>query len=198
MPHSLGQSSTGEAVELTQVDLFGLLDWQHKRVAVDGFTLGITLEQAFEIAKARNLRIISSMPPRTVGDVGGSCRGGSCSVYEVDGPFIGVGFFFETRHLTKITVSYSVDMDPEGQRANIRQDFKGLTRRFFTDYSENLRNKVLGPAEGVSDTTRPKDSGSFRYIEYDYRDSGVLVHVIVTKDPTPDTLDLAVDFVAPK
>jgi len=199
VPRSLAQASASEAntAELTQVDLFGLPDWQHQRIAVDGFTLGITLERALEIAKARNLRIQSNARPALAGDVVGPCRQGSCSAYKIDGPYIGVGLFFEMDRLTRITVSFSQDMDLDVKKVNVTQEFKGLTYQFFTQYSSTLRNRILGPAEATSDLSRSKDTANFRYIKYECPASGVVLHVTLTKDPTPETLDVALDFLAP-
>lgn len=197
----LGQARLhrGRAVELTQVDLFSLPDWERNPVAVDGFTLGITREQAFEIAKARNLALRPNMPTRTAEEENAPCSQVSCAVSKVNGNAIGVALFFDMDRITKIKVSVPIDADPEVKKVNVAREFKGLTREFFNHYSDSLRNRILGPAEGkeTHDLLSTGPDPFYTHIRYDYLQFGVIVHVTVSKrDPEP--FDLEVDFVAPK
>lgn len=200
-PDCLGQNSTpaGGAAELTEVDLFGLPDWEHKRIAVDGFMLGLTREQAFEIAKAANLILTPKLPTETEAESKGPCRQVSCGVANVGGNWIGIDLFFEKDRVVKIRVSLPVESDPEVKKVNIAREFKGLTYQFFNHYSDNLRKKILGSAEG-RETRRPLGNGPEPFItliEYDYSQFGVIVHVAINK-PNTEPYDLEVDFVAPK
>src|SRR5271169_336778 len=90
-PSSFGQTSSreGNAVELTQEDLFDSQDWQHKRIAIDGFTLGISREQAFEIAKSQHLSLTPNGPPTTIRAMTAPCIQASCSVGQIHGNGIG-------------------------------------------------------------------------------------------------------------
>lgn len=197
----LGQISRNvNAVELTQADLFGLPDWKSKPVAVDGFTLGVSREQAFEIAKARHLRLTPNGPATTgIRDLGASCTQASCSVGQVNGSWIGVDLLFDSDRVTKIRVSVPVDAIPEVKQVNIAREFKGLTRQFFNHYTDSLRSKVLGLANGkeTHDRLMNGQESSYTYIEYDYLSSGVIVHVTVGEGYS-EPFDLEVDFVAPQ
>jgi hypothetical protein len=174
--NDFGQISRNvDAVELTQADLFGLPDWKSKPVAVDGFTLGISREQAFEIAKARHLSLTPNGPPTRIRDLTAPCTQASCSVGQIYGNSIGVDLSFDSDRLTKIKVSVPVDAFPEVKKVNIAREFKGLTRQFFNDYSDTLRNKILGPAKGkeTHDRLSTGQESSYTQIEYDYLTSGI-------------------------
>ena len=189
-----------KAVELTSVDLFGLPGWQQRQVAVDGFVLGITRTEAFEIAKAHNLDLISDLPPRTVRESYSPCRQGPCSVTQVKGNWIGINLFFDADRLTKVKVSVPVDADPEVQQVNIVKSFKGRTYQLFNNYSDSLRSEIFGPTEGKEKLTMAGTQVSpFAKIEYEYPHAGVIVRVTIDKrDHPPEPFDLEVDFVIPR
>jgi hypothetical protein len=184
-----------DAVELTKVDIFSLPDWKSKSVDIDGFTLGITRKEAFEIANERHLSLTSNVPPKTVGELKAPCTQASCGVGQTDGNWIGVDLFFEMDRITKIKVSVPVDAEPSVKKVNIARDFKGLTRQFFSRYSDGLRNRILGPAQAkeTQDTLSTGHNSSYTHIEYDYLQSGIIVHVTVSKN-SPEPFDLEVDF----
>jgi hypothetical protein len=182
-------------VELTKEDLFSLQDWQQRPVAVDGFTLGMTRKQAVAMAEAKNLSIKSNMAPATVGELNAPCLQGSCSVYKVRGNYIGIDLFLETGRVTKVSVAVSEDMDLEVRKVNIAREFKGLTFRFFNDYSDNLRKQILGSAEGKEKPALP--GAATTYVEYDYPRQGLVLHTTIDKrDHPPKPFDLQVDFVS--
>jgi hypothetical protein len=187
-----------EVVELTSVDLFVSPNWQHSPISVEGFTLGITRAQAFEIAKTRELTLRDNMPTRRVNEGKGPCHQQSCSVSTPNGNWIGVDLSFESDRVTKIKVSVPAEAYPEVKKVNIAREFKGLTRQFFNEYSDSLRTKVLGPAEGkeTHDVLSSGPDYSYTHIEYDYLSSGIIVHVTVSKQ-SPKPFDLEVDFVGP-
>jgi len=120
---------------------------------------------------------------------------GSCSVYKVRGNYIGIDLFFETGRVTKVSVAVSEDMDPEVRKVNITREFKGLTFRFFNDYSDNLRKQILGSAEGKEKPALP--GAATTYVEYDYPRLGLVVHTTIDKrDHPPKPFDLQVDLVS--
>jgi hypothetical protein len=184
-----------DPVELTQSDLFSLPNWRHRTVAIDGFVPGISRAQALEIAAAKNLRLAPTGPGLTIRELRGPCTQARCSVGSGHGNWVGIDLFFDAEKVTKIEVGLSVDMDPEVKKVNVAQRFKGLTYQFFNHYSDSLREKILGSADGKRDNSMPRDTDHITYVEYDYAHSGVVVHV--TKgDEEP--LDLSVDFFAPQ
>ena len=79
------RSENGHTVELTQVDLFSLSDWQHKTVSVNGFILGMTRAKASELAQARRLKLL----PVSLSEGGRSCEA-SCALYQDGGNWIGM------------------------------------------------------------------------------------------------------------
>lgn len=191
---SLGSNS--QTVELTQTDLFSLPDWQHRSVAISGFSLGISRAEASELARAHNLRLLTKTF-RTVGDVNGPCRPDeeSCTVYRAAGPWIGLDLFFDNDRLKKMKVSVSDDAIPEVQKVSVAREFKSLTARFFNHYSEDLRLKILGHAEGKETPDTP--GAAITHVEYNYPQLGLIVNTTFDKrDHPPKPFDLEVDFVA--
>lgn len=184
-----------KAVELTQVDLFSLADWQQKPVSVDGFRVGMMREQALALAKTKDLRVASNAAPRTVGELNGPCQEGPCSVYKTRGNYVGIDLFLEKGRVTKVTVTISEDMDPEVREVNITRQFKGLTYEFFNRYSDSLRNHILGASEGKETPDGP--GAAITHVEYDYLQLGLIIHTTIDKrDHPPKAFDLWVDFLA--
>jgi hypothetical protein len=165
---------------------------------VDSFTIKMTREQTFEIAKGNGLKLGPQGPFATAQEErNDSCREGWCEVYKIGGNWIGLNLFFENDHLSKIKVSVPADADPDVKKANVAKSFKGLTHQFFNSYSDALRERLLGRAEGkrTHDIINGRQDSSFTHIEYDYPQSGLIVHVTVSeRDPQP--FDLEVEFVA--
>jgi len=158
----------------------------------------MTREQAFEIAQADNLRLLTNLAPKTVGELNGPCRRdeSSCKVCRVKGPWIGVDLFFAADRLAKIKVSIPPDDAVEDvKKVNVARQFKASTFHFFNHYSDSLRNLVLGPAEGKE---KPALHGAaLTYVEYDYPQSGLIVHTTIDKrDHPPKPFDLEIDFVS--
>jgi hypothetical protein len=186
-------ASAGDAkvIELTQVDLFSFVGWQRQSVALNGFVVGMTRTQATELALERDLRFVPT------GKLEGPCRQGPCDIYKVRGPWIGVALFFDaTDKVDKIKVSVPVDAAPEVKRANVARQFKGLTCQLFNHYSDALRQKIFGPAEGKENPQMPPGSALVDE-EYDYLHSGIIVHTTIDKrDHPPKPFDLEIDFVA--
>ena len=188
---------TKQRVELTKVDLFSLPDWKQQEVAVEGFFLGMTREQVFEIARTNKLRLRSDRPPRMIRQAKLPCREKSCSVLQINGNWIGINLFFEEDRLVKMKASVPVDAAPEVKQANIARKFKGRTYQFFNSYSDDLRVQLFGPAEGVETPVKVGTKVStLTYIAYEYLHSGVIIHVTIDKKEHPaKPFDLEVDFV---
>jgi hypothetical protein len=127
------------SVELTKVDLLSRPDWERRGVAVDGFVLGMTREEAFEVARLNNLKLRSGLLPKKMQEHQVPCRETSCSVSQINGNWIGVNLFFNSDLLTKIKVSVPVDAYAEVKEVNVSREFKGRTYQFFNNYSDDLR-----------------------------------------------------------
>lgn len=189
-------ASSDQAIELTDRDLFGTRDWEHKELLINGFKLGLNKTDVLQVANTNHL-VLRTLSPRNVGETNGPCRQdeSSCSVYEDDGPWVGMKLFFDTAsRLEKINVSVPVDAIPEVKRVNVARKFKGQTYQFFNHYSDGLRSRILGPTEAKR---LPVKGGStiFSNLEYDYSRSGLIVRVTIdTRDNPPSPFDLEVDF----
>ncbi|MGC2473181.1 MAG: hypothetical protein WA485_02510 [Candidatus Sulfotelmatobacter sp.] len=188
-------------LELTQVDLFSVSKWESKPIAIKGFTLGMTRAEAFTLAKTLSLRLVTETP-RTVGETNGACRSDeiSCSVYRVNGPWIGMNLWFNAvDRVGKITVSMPADAVPEVKAASVAHEFKGLTYELFNNYSEALRQRVLGFIE-AKERQRTNIPGDTEVVlDYTYPRLGMVVHLTIDKrDHPPKPFDLQVDFVAPR
>ena len=180
------------SVELTESDLFSLPNWQRRAVTVDGFARGMTRAQALEIAEAKNLRLVPNLlPGMTMAQMKGPCVQPSCPVYKAHGSWVGIDLFFDAEKISKIEVGLSVDMDPEVKKVNIARKFKGLTNQFFNHYDDRLRNQLLGSAEAKRDPSGPRDTDHLKYVQYEYPESGIVVHVTISDG---EAIDLAVDF----
>src|SRR5947209_4890505 len=117
----------GNLVELTEVDLFSLPDWQDRSVAIEGFVLGMARSEATKHAQDRGLKLRSKMPPKTAGEMHGPCLRASCSVAQIQGDFVGIVLYFDAAdRVTKMSVEVSVDMFPEVKKVNVSRRFKGL------------------------------------------------------------------------
>jgi hypothetical protein len=186
-----------EPVELTREDLFSLPDWKQREVAVDGFVLGMTREQAFEVAKAKGLKLRSDQPPGKVRWVKLPCRGKSCSVLQANGNWVGINLLFDADHLARIRVSVPVDTYPEVKKANIAREFKGRTYELFNNYSNDLRTQMFGPAEEKQTPIKVgAQISNLAQVAYGYLSSGLIIHVTIDKNEhPPKPFDLEVDFV---
>jgi hypothetical protein len=176
-------------VELTKNDLFSLPHWEKRTIAVDGFTLGISRIDAFRIAEAANLRLVSPKP-ETPRKPFGPCLQESCSVYAKN--WVGIDLYFDAaQRVNKIAVGTSVDEDPEVKKDSVIQFFTGRTAQFFNDYTDAFREQLLGRTEAKV----THEGARFAHVEYDYPQSGVIVNVTLA-DADPKPLDIELDFVA--
>lgn len=184
-------------VELTKEDLFSFPDWRERAVAVNGFVLGMTREEAFEVAKAEGLKLRSDQPPGKVNGVKLPCGDRSCSVSQINGDWIGVNLSFDGDRLVRINVSVPVGADPEVKRVNVARTFKGRTYEFFNHYSDDFRNQIFGPAEEkLTPIKVGTQISNLVQIEYEYLHSGVIIHVMIDRnDHRAKPFDLEVGFV---
>lgn len=189
-------SESAETIELTQTDLFSLPDWQNENVSVGGFIPGMTRSQALQLAQSRGWVLRPNTPTKTVGELKGPCTQASCGIYIAHGNWIGLDLYFDAAdRIRSVKVSFPADLDPEVERVSITRKSKGLTRKCFTHYSDDLRNRVLGRVEGK--TRESIRSAPFEYVEYDYPNLRLIVHTTInTKDNPVKPFDLKVDFMA--
>lgn len=191
---AVADSENGETIELTQRDLFGIPGWQHRNISIGGFALGMTRSQAGQLAQSRGWVLRPDSPPKKAGALKGPCVEASCGVHEAKGNWVGLNLYFDAAdHIRMIKVSFPADADPQVKRINIVRQFKGVTRDFFADYSDDLRNRVLGPIEGK--TRESAQTAPFAYIEYDYPNLGLSVHATINRNDKPaKPFDVEVDF----
>jgi len=184
-------------VDLSTPTSFSVPGWQMKEIAVAGFVLGMTREQAFQIASASGLKLRSDQPPRALGELKAPCPADSCSVSQLNGNWIGVNLFFTSDRLVKIKVSEPVDADPEVKKVNIARSFQGLTHELFNNYSDDLRVRILGVAQAEeTPITVAGQISSLASVEYDYSHAEVIIHLTLDKrEHPPKPFDLEVDFI---
>lgn len=193
-PRAVAESNSSETVELTRTDLFSLPDWQNKNVSVGGFIPGMTRSQALQLAQTRGWVLHPDMPTKTAGELTGPCTEPSCGIYVAHGDWIGLDLYFDgTDRVSSIKVFFPPDdADPQVKGVNIVRQFKGRTREFFSHYSDELQNRVLGHVEA-----KRRKSATDAYLEYDYPALGVIVHFTIdTRDNPVKPFDLEVDFMA--
>lgn len=185
-------------IDLSDVDLFSVPDWEHQQVIIAGVTLGMTRAQVFEAAGVRGLKLRSTRLPGTTAELHAPCATDSCSVSQVSGNWIGVDLSFRSDLVVKITVSVPVDAGPEVKAVNLARTFKGLTYRFFNTYSDRLRLSTLGAAdEKETPMIVGTQLSNLASVEYGYSRLGLVVHITIDKrDNPPNPFDLKVDFVS--
>ena len=195
-----GGSRKQSSIELTKVDLFGSFGWQHKTVAVDGFSLGMEQSAAVKLAQSQALKFVIASPKPTAEQQNSPCVEGECAVYKKGGNWIGLDIFFDGGRVAKIKVSVPADADPEVKKVNVARQFKGQTHQLFNQYSDSLRTRLLGALEARRIPVQVGTNVSnLVNLEYDYRNMGVVVHTTIdTHDSPPQPFDLEVDFVRPQ
>jgi hypothetical protein len=192
-----GSSKDTDVVELTKTDLFSLPDWEKRTISVDGFTLGISRSDAFRIADAADLTLVPQRP-EVVHKSPVPCLQESCDIYGKNSPWVGLSLSFDaTQRVNKIAIGTSVDEIPEAKRVSVIRFFTGRTAQFFTNYTDAFREQLLGHAEGKikHDIILGKEDTHFAYIEYDYPQSGVIIHITVFPGDSKPA-DIELDFMA--
>jgi hypothetical protein len=182
---------TQKPIELTKVDLFSQPEWQKAPVAVDGFALGMTRSEARRLAETHGLTLALGSAPQSAEERESVCQQAMCSVRQRNGNYIGVDLYFDRAgHTSRIAIEFSQAMDLEVQRANVARRFKGLTYRLFNDYSDSLRQRVLGPAEGEE-----RQVPTIKFISYKYLSAGLIVTTAIDTQ-SKETYDIEVDFIS--
>jgi hypothetical protein len=191
-------------IEITQVDLFGMKNWNSMQVSILGFRLGMTRQDTLMVALKTGLRFDD--------DLGQAClKEKACNVFE-GGRYNGVSLIYgEGEVLEKIQI--------EAQRRNAsRQErsswavskFQGATRQFVESYSDNLRNQILGSSDAMraGKMTPPSVRGSNpsglmppAHREYQYSRLGLTLYLDL-HDQTLSTDQaiekLTIEFMRPK
>jgi hypothetical protein len=187
-------AESGKSIELTEADLLASMGWNSEQVSVYGLSLWLTRAQAFAAAQGRKLKIEEGRAPKTLRESTRECSGSYCQVTTTENTYVGIDLYFDVDdHLSRIVVSVPSDAGPEVRRANVARKFRGATYQLFNNYSEALRQELLG-SEDDKETHTVR---SYEYIRYKYSHSGTVIHVTRNQRHGPP-FDLSVDFVAPK
>jgi hypothetical protein len=179
-------------IELTRTDLFSVRDWKASNVSVLGFHLGKTRGQATATAVKQGLQLADY-------DCRGSCRGSLCDVFCKGFVWVGITLGFNSDgSVERVGVGVPPFFaDPAVKEASVVRKFKGATYRFFTQYSEALRRKLMGA--GVVETkTESSHRSPLKPIRYSYPARGVEVYVSRDRSSPHQLIELSISFVSPK
>lgn len=180
-------------LDITQVDLFSLKGWDSNRVSVDGLRLRMNLTNASQTLSTGGLALFDSAARTTCGVTSLSCYVASRAT---DGGTVIISLSGDAR---VASIYVGVPEDPATLPSTIAGRFKGMTRRFFFHYSDELRLKLLGPPDRVKKSpTTDAMQGQMYY----YDRLGLIVGTSRSlmrgmKTPTPPELS-GIEFVAPK
>lgn len=186
-------------LEITQADLFSMKGWNSTQVSVYGLHLGITLEGATSALSERGLNLYD-VDDRTA--CGPTSR--FCSVSKEatqDGTDVTVQFG-RGSGIRMIDIGSPL-INPMGYHRNpadiTANSFKGMTRRFFFHYSDDLRVKLLGPPDRVkkSPTTDAMQGQIYYYDRLGLIVSTSRALMRGMKEPTPPELR-GIQLVLPK
>jgi hypothetical protein len=134
-------AQTRPPLEITQVDLFSLKNWNSTRVSVLGLMLGMTRRETLMVAQKEGLRLDD--------DLGQGClTDKTCNVL-VGGRYNGVSLIYgENELVERIRVEAHLRHTSRDERSGwIVSRFQGETRRLFESYSDSVRNQILGPID---------------------------------------------------
>lgn len=179
---------------ITNVDIFSLKSWNSTQVSVEGLRLGMSLKEAKAGLSANGLNLYDQGDQKT-------CRATSHLCYASQEPtqggtIIGVELGPSSQI---VSIVLEIPENPATLPESIASRFKGMTRRFFFSYSDELRLKLLGPADRVkkSPATAPLQGQIYYYDRL-----GLIVGTSRSlmrgmKKPSPPAL-ADVEFVMPK
>ena len=178
---SFAQSAPSRLIELTKTDLFASRGWNSSEVSVNGIHLGMNKAQASLVSKRVGFRMSNENEGPT-----GLCHKSRCDVFTLSHLFTGVTLEFDkSDRLISIEITRTPeDADPAIREVAITRKFVGGTNRFFSDYSDALRGRLLG----TQDRSDPS-SGTF-----EYRRAGLVVWVRPNPHGPERTSDLRVTF----
>lgn len=131
------------SLEITQIDLFSLKGWESAQVSVEGLRLGMNLGSAAAALSKRGLRPFDDATRLPCTATSRTCY---VARQATDGGTVDV----KLENGGRIAAIYvGMPEDPATLTQTIAGRFKGMTRRFFFHYSDELRLKLLGPADRV-------------------------------------------------
>jgi hypothetical protein len=184
-----------QTLDITHVDLFRVRGWTSTRVSVEGLRLGMSLEQAQAVLSARGLSLYDYLNrPNRCGASSHACDVSRNGL--TDGTIISVELD-ANGHIVMILLG--IPDDPATLPETIAGRFKGMTRRFFFDYSDELRVRLLGPPDRVkkSPTTDAMQGQIYYYDRIGLIVSTSRALMRGMKEPTRPELR-GIQFVPPK
>jgi len=130
-------------IELSKTDLFTIKVWNSTQISVMGLHLGMTRQDAIVEARRHRWQFINNSPPYLPGD---------CTVdkhcFVVDSADVNHGISFELDSKDQIIFLSLRPVFPNpGPKDGILGSFQGDTYRLFQKYTDELRMKLLGPAD---------------------------------------------------
>jgi hypothetical protein len=138
-------------IELTETDLFSVESWTSAKVGVRGFHLGMQWLDVSTTAKGQKLHLTEQGTP----GIEKACSGkGRCYVLDARNVFISLSVIFGEHHeITDLSVErpYSVGIDRRVVNSEVVRQFKGRTLLLFSQYSRDLRLRLLG-TEAATET----------------------------------------------
>jgi hypothetical protein len=175
-------------IELTRSSAPAPQQWNSNAIAVCGFRLGITKDEMFSIAKKHGLQT-SDRSTQALAGVTNRCDSDVCTVEDEHRRYIGLDLHFDNNgKVDRLTISTSLDGTPDILNANISRQFRGELRKFFLDYSDELRLRLFGR----EDQTRERKDGPYRYVDYEYSREGIRLHAgFYRNDSKPFELSMA-------
>jgi hypothetical protein len=198
------QAPARPPLEITQVDLFSLKNWNSMQVSVLGLMLGMTRRETFMVALKNGLRLDD--------DLGHGCvKEQICNVLE-GGRYNGVSLIYgENDVLEKIRIEAHLrHTSSEERSSSLVSRFRGETRRLFESYSDSVRNQILGPIDKMwvgrmkpFPAWDPRSAGgklSASRRGYQYKKHGLILQVDLHEPYPQDDNDiekLTIEFVPP-
>ena len=186
-------------LEITQVDLFSLKDWNSTQISVYGLRLGMTLEQTTTALSEKRLNLYDTADRTACGPTSRVCYVSKEATQ--DGTDVTVQFG-KGDEIDMIDIG-SPWINPMGHHRNpanvTANSFKGETRRFFFHYSDELRLKFLGAPDSVA---KSPTTNAIQAQRYTYDRLGLVVYTNRylregMKHPSAPELS-SIEFVMPK
>jgi len=185
-----------KGIEVTVSDLFATKDWKSTQVRVLGFRLGMSREDANENAHKHDFVLL-------VPDLRNlaNCGRNICEVCNSGGICPGITLLFDKEERVE---SIEITRTPRDaalavRKAAITRKFKGSTYEFFNEYSENLREKLLGPGVLIRREIQSPPKVPLLDVSYRYPKRGLEIHASIDESlsTTPVDIDLSVSLVLP-
>ncbi len=137
------QAQVRSPLEITQLDLFSIRNWNSTQVSVFGLMLGMTRRETLVVTQKTGLRLDD--------DLGQGCLNEkTCSVLE-GGRYNGVSLIYDDSEiLEKIRIEAQIRHVSKEERSGwVVGRFQGETRRLFESYSDSVRSQILGPIDAM-------------------------------------------------